>query len=320
MCNQISSDKPVSLKEEDRFQRYDFSKRIAERIINAENNDSIVIGVYGAWGEGKTSVINFIENELVKNNSIITIKFNPWRFTDESTLLITFFNCLAREIKKSFNEKNRNLTKPNLINRIRLKWEEKKAPLVTNKEKIGELIEKYGSIVSGYNAGAGVANIGKSMSSVSIDTLKERFESLLIKSNKKIVVFIDDIDRLDKQEIHSIFRLVKLTANFQNTYYILSFDQEMVASAIGERFGSGDKNSGLNFLEKIIQVPLTIPVSQPDSLKQYCFELIEKTIESNKVMLTTDEVRRFVSEFSENVLIKLKTPRLAVQSLASESF
>lgn len=303
MQQTILSDKPVSLKNEDRFQRYDFSKRIAQRIINSENNDSIVIGIYGSWGEGKTSVINFVEAELLKNDSIISIRFNPWRFTEEATLLISFFNTLASEIKASFSKeefKTRRLFK-------------RRRSLKKKYEIIGELLEKYGGIVSFFGVGKAAESLGKSLSNVEIETLKKRFEKLLIESNKKIVVFIDDIDRLDKQEIHSIFRLVKLTADFSNTFYILSFDQEMVASAIGERFGEGDKQAGYNFLEKIIQVQLKIPVAQPEALKQYCFELVENIITKNQLKINNDDYQRFIYEFIENVLIRLKTPRLAVR-------
>ncbi len=315
MQQNISSDKPVIRKEEDRFQRYDFSGRIAQRIINSESNDSVVIGIYGAWGEGKTSVINFIEEELKTNDTIIPIRFNPWRFTEEATLLVSFFNTLASKVKESFPENE--IEKTNFfskkVSNYKKKWQDSKEPLKSDKETIGELIEKYGKIVSIFGAGEAAESIGKALSNVDIETLKKRFEKLLVDSKKKLVVFIDDIDRLDKQEIHSIFRLVKLTADFSNTFYILSFDQEMVASAIGERFGEGDKQAGFNFLEKIIQVPLKIPVAQPDALKQYCFQLVDKAINENQVELSESDVQRFVSEFVENVLIRLKTPRLAVR-------
>lgn len=90
-----SADKPVLVQENDKFQRYEFSKRIAKTIIDRKEEDCIVIGVYGAWGEGKTSVINFIEQELKTNEKIVPIKFNPWRYGDEESLLKQFFQQFA---------------------------------------------------------------------------------------------------------------------------------------------------------------------------------------------------------------------------------
>lgn len=163
-------------------------------------------------------------------------------------------------------------------------------------------------------------NIGKALSEVDLESLKERVNEFLAESSKTIVVFIDDIDRLDKSEIFSLFRLVKLTADFSKTVYILSFDKDMVASAMGAMYGEGNTKSGYDFLEKIIQVPLIIPKAQPNDLKDYCFELVDKAIKESNIELTEDEVKRFVSVFTDKILLRLKTPRLAVQYKNSISF
>ena len=292
MDKNFSSDRPISNQQDDKFQRYDFAKRIASTIVERECEDCIVIGVYGAWGEGKTSVINFIETELKEKENIICIKFNPWRYNDENSLLIQFFQKLAVALD---------------------------AKITTTGEKIGSLFKKYGKLLKidipliGVNIGDAVEGAGDILGDVDIETLKERIGAILKDNKSKVVIFIDDIDRLDKVEIHSIFRLVKLTADFSNTIYVLSFDEEMVSAAIGERFGAGNQKSGQNFLEKIIQVPLKIPVAQPDALKQFCFQLVDKAIISNNISLTEEEVRKFVSEFTSNILVKLDTPRLAVR-------
>lgn len=292
MDKNLSSDRPISSQQDDKFQRYEFAKRIANTIVERESEDCIVIGIYGAWGEGKTSVINFIETELKENENIIAIKFNPWRYNDENSLLIQFFQKLAVALDAKLNTKG---------------------------EKIGSLFKKYGKLLKidipliGVNIGDAVEGAGDIFGDVDIETLKERIGAILKENKRKVVIFIDDIDRLDKAEIHSIFRLVKLTADFLNTTYILSFDEEMVSAAIGERFGAGNQKSGQNFLEKIIQVPLKIPVAQPEALKQFCFQLVDKAINSTNISLTEDEVRRFVREFTSNILIKLDTPRLAVR-------
>lgn len=295
--NSYSADKPVSIKDHDRFQRYEFSKRIAKTIIDRKEEDCIVIGVYGAWGEGKTSIINFIEQELKTSEKIVPIKFNPWRYGDEESLLKQFFKQFATSLDAKLN---------------------------TTSEKAGELIKKYGKFLN-YdipvvgNIGEAAQGLGEAMADIDIETLKERIEKIIQDNEKKIVVFIDDIDRLDKEEIYSIFRLVKLNADFKNTTYLLSFDDSMVASAIGDRFGSGNQEAGRNFLEKIIQVPLQIPVAQPEDLKQFCFGLIEKAIDSN-INISNEEIGRFTYQFSNNILSRLTTPRLAVRYSNSVSF
>jgi predicted KAP-like P-loop ATPase len=294
----FSSDKPIENENDDRFQRYGFSKRVAETIIQRKSTDCIVIGVYGAWGEGKTSVINFIEKELEGQETILSFKFNPWRFTDENALLLHFFQQLASAL-------NTNIK--------------------TRTEKIGDLIGKYSDLVN-YDA-PWIGNIGKALKFGSslikkptLEESKKRVEEALIKANIKIVVFIDDIDRLDKDELHAIFRLVKLNADFSNIVYVLAFDEKMVASAISQRFGNGEVEAGESFLEKIIQVPLKIPVAQPTALKNFTLKLVEEILNSKEVEVSDNELSRFVNEFTNNILVALDTPRLAVRYSNSISF
>lgn len=291
MKQNFSSDKPVENESQDRFQRYDFSKRIAETIKKRENPDGLVIGIYGAWGEGKTSVQNFIEQELKTDETILILKLNPWRYKDEDTLIRNFFKKIADLLGKELEKR---------------------------KNKLGNFIEKYGAL--GGVVGVDLTEIGKSLSEIDLEDWKNKIDDFLRESSSKLVIFVDDIDRLDKQEIYSLFRLVKLTGDFSNTTYILCFDEMMVASAIGERFGAGNELSGQNFLEKIIQVPLKIPQAQSSALRTYCFELTDKAIDESEIKLSQNEKQRFAYQFTENILLRLKTPRLAVRYGNSLSF
>ncbi|MCV5926181.1 KAP family NTPase, partial [Escherichia coli] len=78
-----SSDSPIHDQDQDRFSRWNFSQRVAQVISKRSDPSSIVIGLYGIWGDGKTSVLNFIEKSLESDENVICIKFNPWRFGTE---------------------------------------------------------------------------------------------------------------------------------------------------------------------------------------------------------------------------------------------
>ncbi len=297
--NKIFTDTPVKESIQDKFQRYEFSKRIANTIIENTQKDAVVIGIYGAWGEGKTSVINFIKNELCKQESVSIINFNPWHYNEEKTLLSNFFAILASVLD---------------------------AKLKTGAEKIGDLFKKYGKGLNfdipiiGCNLGEVANSVGGIISEVDIEELKKRIEKVIIDRDKKIIVFIDDIDRLDKNEIYSVFRLVKLTADFVNTTYVLSFDEKMVAAAIGNRFGSGDEKAGRDFLEKIVQVPLCIPKASSESLHAYCIELIAKVLEAHNIIMPEEDTKNFGYQFTTNIANSLNTPRMAVRYANSLSF
>lgn len=307
------SDLPLEDDSRDWFQRSAFANRIADTIVSRNDSDSIVVGIYGKWGEGKTTVLNFISKKIKTiDPEIIQIKFNPWRFSDEITLLNSFFNMLAVECKKADNQAKRNIVIRGLKKTVGfLIWLFKRNhPLKSNFEVISELFGKYSESLP--RIGKVTSEMGKRFADVDIETLKNRLEERLKEYKKKIVIIIDDMDRLDKNELHAIFRLVKLTCNFPYSTYILSFDHEIVASAIGDRFGEGSKESGLQFLEKIIQIPLALPQASASRLKEYCFDLINNGLESIDVNLTDDEADRFGFYFNR-IVLKLNSPRMAIR-------
>ncbi|TCI43087.1 MULTISPECIES: P-loop NTPase fold protein [unclassified Exiguobacterium] len=281
-----SSDNPIDNPSHDKFNRYPFAQRVANVIAERNDSSSIVIGIYGAWGEGKTSVFNFIENELKDKPDIVCMNFNPWRFGSEDQMLVNFFNDLATSIDRTIE---------------------------TGREKIGDFIEKYvkpiASIAGRTEAAEG---IGSFFSGADIEELKSRIESLLENEKKRVVIFIDDIDRLEKNDIHALFRLVKLTADFKYTAYILAFDKEVVATVLQERYGpSSSLGAGNSFLEKIIQVPLHLPAVDKEDLRTLCFNEINKVIDFVGVGLSEENAREFVNNFSKGIEPQLTTPRQA---------
>lgn len=288
------SDQPIHSKKEDRFNRWKFAAQIADTIARRHDPSSIVIGLYGPWGDGKTSTLRLMEKALTEHQHVVVIGFNPWHFQSEEQLLKGFFATLAQALGKS---------------------------IPTLKEKIGAALKGYGSILSlasisvgsviQINAGDTAKGLGDALSAVELDDLRSRIENLLAESGKRIVVLIDDIDRLDRVETHAIFKLVKLSASFDHTSYVLSFDDEMVAAAIGERYGDGGYEAGRSFLEKIIQVPLHLPPPDQIQLRQMTFEGVEGALTQVGITLTQEHSDTFAQHFIEGLEERLRTPRHA---------
>lgn len=280
------TDQPIKSEKEDKFGRTNFAKQIAKVIASSEDKESIVIGLHAPWGEGKTSVLNIIIEELKENGNILVVNFNPWRFPDENSLLKNFFRFLAEKFDAS---------------------------LETTGEKLGSFANKYAGVLSpisafGFNAKEIAKGIAETVPEADLENLRERIERVLSENDRRIVIIMDDIDRLDKEEIQAIFRLVKLSANFPNTAYILSFDIERVAEALAEKYGS--KDAGINFLEKIIQVSLPLPPVTPENLRKMAYQELDKLLDKHKIELSKNEAGTFGYEFQEAFDSKLKNPRL----------
>jgi hypothetical protein len=277
--------------ERDDFKRKPFAQRISNTIVSRKEPSSIVVGIYGKWGEGKTTVLNFIEDKLKTYENIICIRYNPWYYSDEVMLLQDFFNILAEKLEKINSSTN-------------LKIQVKKYG-----KRISQLATSKSTTIS---LGPLQFNPFSSDSFLDLTASKKEIQAVLERFNIRIVVLMDDIDRLDKNEIQSIFKLVKLSADFHYLDYILAFDEEMVASALGENYGSSDIESGRNFLEKIINVPLHLPQAGETAL----FSFLRDGIDNNvlpmiKQKFTEEEYEVFFKQFRKGLQIRLKTPRMA---------
>lgn len=281
-----SSDAPVHNQESDLFGRWHFSERVAQVIARRTDSSSIVIGLYGKWGDGKTSVLNFIETSLESNDDVICIKFNPWRFGTEEQLLMEFFNSIAEALDTK---------------------------LETREDKLKDTFRKVIKPIASVTTGTGVVSevVDSFISLPDINEFKKRTEQLLENNKKRVLILIDDVDRLDKSEIHALFRLVKLTADFKYTSYVLAFDKHIVASSLQDRYSTADTSSGEAFLEKIIQIPLNLPLVEQETLRQFCFDGINEALRIAQIDLDQEEVRRFVQAYNSAFDNYLDTPRKA---------
>ena len=282
-----SADAPIGNPALDEFNRSEYSERIAQTIGSRKETKSLVIGIYGKWGEGKTTVLNFIDSELKRNSNIVTIFFNPWMFPSETELFIAFYTELAKVLKKS---------------------------LPTTRENIGTVITNYiAPFVGLLDKADSAEKIGRLLSNVSLEELRNRIGNFLVQEKKLVVVFMDDIDRLDKDEIHAIFRLIKLSANFENIVYVLAFDPEIVEDALSERYFTKKKVAGQNFLEKIVQVPINLPKIPTTDLRRFCYKQIDKALQLSGIEISESDVQEFTRGFITGVEIRLETPRMALR-------
>lgn len=233
----ITGDNPIALPEEDTVGRNSFAQSFAKQILSLDTSKGSVVGVLGAWGSGKTSFINLARNELNQDN-ITVLDFNPWMFSGTEQLMQSFFSELSAQLR----------LRPDL-------------------NKIGEAIGTYGDLFTGMGwlpiVGPWIERGHKATEVISkvlqgrkegVGAHRKKIEDVLTKLDKRIIVVIDDIDRLSTAEIRDIFKLVRLTANFPNIIYVVAFDRIRVENALNE-----EGINGRDYLEKILQVAIDIP-------------------------------------------------------------
>ena len=202
------------------------------------NHDSITIGLMGEWGSGKTSILNLTKLYLEKTD-IKVMKFNPWIYSSYNQLIEQFFD----ELIKQFYSENYELVAD--LRRYWLKINKSDLCKKTITNLIGLRIPYFFKLDS---------------KEKSLEKLKNDINKILL--DYKIVCIIDDLDRVSTTEIHEIFKLIKIMADFNNIVYILSFDKKIIAKSLEEEYIDGEK-----YIEKIINIPLDVPLSTDLELK-----------------------------------------------------
>ncbi len=234
----------------DELGRKDYANSIADYILRKRNNsNSYAIGITGCWGEGKTFFMELIKKRLKENKDCIIINFNPWYSSSPKALIQDFFTTLQNEIQ---------LYNPNIGNSVKT-YSRLLTKFYDNNNSLETLLDVFSN---------------------SSSSMKEEFEQIrnaIKKINKKIIICIDDLDRLDKEEVVETIRLIRNTANFDNTIFIVTYDKKYVVSAL----------KGINeyatdtYLEKIFQHEITLPAYEESYLMNQLLELLSDRIDDS---------------------------------------
>lgn len=261
------TDSPIEKQEEDLLGRATFSSQLGKGIYEYNGKSGLVIGLFGEWGTGKTSVVNMVEqgiNELSKENENkpLIVRFSPWNYTDKDNLISLFFKDLRIQIYNNSGE--------------------------SYYEKIGNALEEYSEAVDFLNyvplMGSGVVSTIKTILKIitkkvskrsTLNETRKTLERVLSEVDKQIIVIIDDIDRLTNVQIRDIFQLVKQVADFPNVIYLLVMDRTVVERALN---AVHDIN-GSAYLEKIIQVPIELPKLNKSKLEEIFLDRLKIILE-----------------------------------------
>ena len=95
--------------------------------------------------------------------------------------------------------------------------------------------------------------------------------------------------------------------------YLLAFDDTVIAAALAQRYGEGNLQAGRDYLEKIIQIPLRLPVASEMSLRKFYFTALNEVLADTGVNLVKEDARLFGSEFANGFQLALTTPRMALR-------
>lgn len=198
-------------------------------------NESLAIGVVGNWGSGKTSFLEIMRERMEKDYRTIT--FNPWQCTNKDQILNLFFESFASVVKDDAD------TLKTTINKYRdIVLDTDIHPFVTFLARIFPLFSREATL----------------------ESLRRSIEdSIAAKGSKPIAVFIDDLDRLEGDELFEVLRLIRITANFKNVVFVVAYDRRYVCKVLNQ---TKNIEQAEEYLQKIFHLEVSLPKFEEETL------------------------------------------------------
>lgn len=235
------SDDSIKFFEDDKLNIKKYVIEFAENVYDNKSSNSLIFGVDSPWGTGKTSFVKLCERHLINKykDDLIIYTFNPTIYERQNDIFDKFINGVTTEIKE-------HIFCPELR----------------------PIILEYAKALKASVAMSGLFQLNLSMNSNnSLDELLGMIEDIIVKSGKKILIVIDDLDRLDKSIINNTFTIIKKAFSIKNITYILCYDTEN----LNHIFSNGEYKNAIEFFEKYVNVKYTLFNSSKELFKKFVF-------------------------------------------------
>ena len=297
------------------FLDFDYLTKTVVDIIKDNNLTPSSIGIFGDWGSGKSSLIELCIEDLSQDKDILCLKFNGWLFEgyeDAKTALIgTILDRIDKE--KTLTGKAKELL-------VRLYKNTDKLKLASMGLKYGLDFLLTGGIgsIADITINSILAKVKEKSNKISIDdinkALAEEFKSEELRKNiktfqsdftellketkiKRLVVFIDELDRCNPNTILDTLEAIRLFLFTQNTSFVIGADERHVIYSVRKKYEEIEGNQidiGKEYLEKLIQYPIRIPQLSSKEVEFYISCLLFQD------ELNDSEFKKFLDFVSES--------------------
>src|SRR5699024_4841966 len=286
---------------------------ITEDIIKNDELTPSTIGIYGDWGSGKSSLMEMVQNSLSKDEDYLCLKFNGWLFEgyeDAKTALIgTILDEINETKKPTAKAKDTIKRLYKKIDFIKLASKSLKYGIdftvtggigtiadLTMSSVLGKLKDEAPEISENQIKEVLETTFTNSEIRSNLKSFQEDFEKLLKETKiKRLVVFIDELDRCNPDTILETFEAIRLFLFAQGTSFIIGADERQVMYAVRKKYPNVEGNKldiGKEYLEKIIQYPIKIPQLGTEEVRFYITCLLFK----HEIKDKSKEILDFIKE------------------------
>jgi predicted KAP-like P-loop ATPase len=296
----LSDDPLADLDDPSLFGRAVLVQRILEVLQRIrQESPSTTIGLIGAWGSGKTTVLQSLvkrvgepsqESEVILDDQWSVAQFNPWLYSDAIALHAGFF----AELRSSLPKERR--------------WNETRSKIAALGKRLAPLSALTGLV--GVNSEHAIESLLKQITDSAAEQ-QERVAKVLRPLNHPVLMVIDDLDRLGADELLQVFKLVRLVGRLPNVYYLLSYDEQTVVDLLGKTdlVSAKDDRRAVDYLEKIVQVRLDMPALRAYEVDRVVSRSLQHIASSHRLDVSESELAELIRRFDGVLSKRLRTPR-----------
>lgn len=290
----IRADEPIRHSAQDVFGRNSFARAIAEEALSLPRDASFVVGIEGPWGSGKSSILNLLSDHISPEEKATLFRFEPWLFSSQEDLLLHFLGDFSAHLRSHDNQ---------VLARVADNLDRYASTLAPLRDLPSARLALIGTVANATRtATRAVRDLfgrARSEDKMTATALRDKLSQQLLQSGEKVIVIIDDLDRLMPDEVREVVRLIRLVAPFPGVIYVVAYDRPKVVEALG--------SDGSAYLAKIMQMTYHVPALDARQLSDFLLDEIGRLLEP--LPAREIDAATFNSALSDIIAPLVRTPR-----------
>lgn len=310
----VRLDQSVTRPEQDRYGFRHVAIQLAQSVQDIGREGSAVIGIEGAWGSGKTSLLNLLRAALeeTKEDNTFVLNVSPWLEGSGSSLveslLIPVAGIIATEEERRLSpEEQESLRKSQALTRTArtiMDYTRVTARRLSPLAQAAAIIPGMPDASGALDALADTRWLKEKEKTAA--ELRNQIADKIIGMDLSFIILLDDLDRLEPAQAVEVVRLVKSVADFPRFRYILCYDKAVLSQAIKKGLGVED---GELYLQKIVQISFGLPRPESFELRREFLSGAVALYETVNGFPLTDEIKHDLKQVTDIYGAALNTPR-----------